>query len=258
MKIVFIGDVVGRIGCEALRDALPEIKREYGAQVTVVNGENSAEGNGIDPSSAQMIFDAGADVITTGNHTFRKRSIDEELERNERMLRPANYGEDIFGRGMTELDFGAFSVAVINLLGTTYLQPIDNPFRYADRLLAQTNARVILVDFHAEATSEKRAMGYYLSGRVSAVVGTHTHVQTADEQVINGTGYITDVGMTGPADSILGVDKDIIIEKFLTYYPRKHVFAGGDCDVNGVCLDIDEKSGKCRTIERIRKRSAHK
>ena len=258
MKIVFIGDVVGRICCEALSDALPEIKREYGAQVTVVNGENSAEGNGIDPSSAQMIFDAGADVITTGNHTFRKRSIDEELERNERLLRPANYGEDIFGRGMTELDFGAFSVAVINLLGTTYLQPIDNPFRYADRLLAQTNARVILVDFHAEATSEKRAMGYYLSGRVSAVVGTHTHVQTADEQVINGTGYITDVGMTGPADSILGVDKDIIIEKFLTYYPRKHVFAGGDCDVNGVCLDIDEKSGKCRTIERIRKRSAHK
>ena len=114
------------------------------------------------------------------------------------------------------------------------------------------------MDFHAEATSEKRAMGYYLSGRVSAVVGTHTHVQTADEQVINGTGYITDVGMTGPADSILGVDKDIIIEKFLTYYPRKHVFAGGDCDVNGVCLDIDEKSGKCRTIERIRKRTAHK
>lgn len=258
MKIVFIGDVVGRIGCEALREALPAIKREYGAQVTVVNGENSAEGNGIDPNSAQMIFDAGADVITTGNHTFRKRSIDEELERNERLLRPANYGEDTFGRGMTELDFGAFSVAVINLLGTTYLQPIDNPFKWADRLLAQTSARVVLVDFHAEATSEKRAMGYYLSGRASAVVGTHTHVQTADEQVINGTGYITDVGMTGPVDSILGVDKDIIIEKFLTYYPRKHVFAGGDCDVNGVCLDIDEKSGKCRKIERIRKRTAHK
>lgn len=258
MKIVFIGDVVGRIGCDALAEALPAIKREYNAQLTVVNGENSAEGNGIDPMSAQMIFDAGADVITTGNHTFRKRSIDEELERNERLLRPANYGEEIYGRGMTELDFGSFSVAVINLLGTTFLQPIENPFRYADKLLGQTSARVILVDFHAEATSEKRAMGYYLSGRVSAVVGTHTHVQTADEQVIDGTGYITDVGMTGPVNSILGVDKDIIIEKFLTYYPKKHVFAGGDCDINGVCLDIDEKSGKCRSIERISRRVAHK
>lgn len=258
MKIVFIGDVVGRIGCDALTEALPAIKREYNAQLTVVNGENSAEGNGIDPMSAQMIFDAGADVITTGNHTFRKRSIDEELERNERLLRPANFGEEIYGRGMTELDFGSFSVAVINLLGTTYLQPIENPFRYADKLLGETSARVILVDFHAEATSEKRAMGYYLSGRVSAVVGTHTHVQTADEQVIDGTGYITDVGMTGPVNSILGVDKDIIIEKFLTYYPKKHVFAGGDCDINGVCLDIDEKSGKCRSIERISRRVAHK
>ena len=258
MKLLFIGDVVGKGGCDALQAMLPEMKREYSADVTIVNGENSAEGNGIDPRSAQMIFDAGADVVTTGNHTFRKKSIDEELERNERLLRPANYGEDICGRGMTELDFGAYSVAVINLLGTTYLQPIENPFRYADRLLAETNARIVIVDFHAEATSEKRAMGYYLAGRTSAVLGTHTHVQTADEQIIDGTGYITDVGMTGPAESILGVEKDIIIEKFLTYYPKKHVFAGGDVDINGVCLDIDTKSGRCVSIERIRKRYALK
>lgn len=254
MKVLFIGDVVGKSGCEALQAMLPAMKREYGAQLAIVNGENSAEGNGIDPRSAQMIFDAGADVVTTGNHTFRKRSIDEELERNERLLRPANFGDEIYGRGITELDFGAYSVAVINLLGTTYLQPIDNPFRYADRLLESTSARIIIVDFHAEATSEKRAMGYYLAGRTSAVLGTHTHVQTADEQIIDGTGYITDVGMTGAADSILGVEKEIIIEKFLTYYPKKHVFASGDVDINGVCLDIDAKSGKCVSIERVRKR----
>lgn len=249
---------MGRIGCEALLSELPSIKREYGADVVIVNGENSADGNGIDPHSANMIFDAGADVVTTGNHVFRRKSIDEELERNDRLLRPANFGEEIVGKGICELDFGAYKVAVINLLGTVYLQPIDNPFRYADRLLSETDARIIIVDFHAEATSEKRAMGYYLSGRVSAVLGTHTHVQTADEQIINGTGYITDVGMTGPSDSILGVEKNIIIEKFLNYYPKKHVFAGGDCDINGICLDIDVKSGKCVSIERFRKKSPDK
>lgn len=258
MKVLFIGDVVGRQGCDALTAELRSIKHECGAELVIVNGENSADGNGIDPRSAQMIFDAGADVVTTGNHVFRKKSIDEELERNDRLLRPANYGEEVFGRGMTEIDFGSFRAAVINLLGTTYLQPIENPFRYADKLLKQTDAKVVIVDFHAEATSEKRAMGYYLAGRVSAVLGTHTHVQTADEQIIDGTGYITDAGMTGPADSILGVEKELIIEKFLTYYPKKHVFAEGDVDINGVVLDIDTKSGKCTEIRRIRKRHAQK
>lgn len=258
MKVLFIGDVVGKGGCDALSDELRGMKRELSAELVIVNGENSADGNGIDPRSAEAIFEAGADVITTGNHTFRKKSIDEELERNDRLLRPANYGEDIFGRGITTLDFGSFSVAVINLLGTTFMQPIENPFRYADRLLDGLSARVVIVDFHAEATSEKRAMGYYLSGRVSAVLGTHTHVATADEQIINGTGYITDVGMTGPSDSILGVEKEIIIEKFLTYYPKKHVFAGGDIEINGVLLDIDTKSGKCTDIRRIRKIHAQK
>lgn len=258
MKVLFIGDVVGKTGCDALTAELRSIKHECGAELVIVNGENSADGNGIDPRSAQMIFDAGADVVTTGNHVFRKKSIDEELERNDRLLRPANYGEEVFGRGMTEIDFGSFRAAVINLLGTTYLQPIENPFRYADKLLKQTDAKVVIVDFHAEATSEKRAMGYYLAGRVSAVLGTHTHVQTADEQIIDGTGYITDAGMTGPADSILGVEKELIIEKFLTYYPKKHVFAEGDVDINGVVLDIDTKSGKCTEIRRIRKRHAQK
>ena len=150
------------------------------------------------------------------------------------------------------LDRGAYSIAVINLMGTTFMQPLENPFRCADRLLESCDARIKIVDFHAEATSEKRAMGYYLAGRVSAVVGTHTHVTTADEQVIDGTGYITDVGMTGPKDSILGVEKDIIIERFLTYYPKRHRFAEGDIELNGVLMDIDTKTGECGSIERYR------
>lgn len=251
MRIIFIGDVVGNAGCRALEAELSAIKRGYGADVVIVNGENSADDNGIDPRSAERIFGAGADVITTGNHVFRKKSVCELLETNERVLRPANYGEDAPGRGLCELDFGAYRAAVINLLGTTYLQPLENPFAYADRLLAETDARIIIVDFHAEATSEKRAMGFYLSGRVSAVLGTHTHVQTADEQIIDGTGYITDAGMTGARDSVLGVEKDIIIGKFLSYLPQKHVFAEGDCEIRGVCLEVDAKSGKCVSIERI-------
>ncbi len=253
MRILFIGDVVGNAGCEALRKALPPIKREYGAGTVIVNGENSARTNGIDPQSAGMIFDAGADVITTGNHAFHKRTLDEEYERNSMLLRPANYGSDCPGKGICELDFGAYKAAVINLVGTTFMQPADNPFRCAEQLLKSTDARIVIVDFHAEATSEKRAMGFFLAGKVSAVIGTHTHVQTADEQVINGTGYITDAGMTGPSDSILGVEKNIIINKFLYYLPQKQVFADGACEVCGVCLDIDEGSGKCRSVKRFRK-----
>ncbi len=253
MKVLFIGDVVGKRSCEALQKELPSLKTQCGADIVIVNGENSAEGNGITARSAGMIFDAGADIITTGNHCFRQKGIEEELERNQRIIRPANYGEDVYGSGVCELDCGSYSIAVVNLMGTTYLQPLENPFKCADKLLEQIESKIIIVDFHAEATSEKRAMGYYLAGRVSAVLGTHTHVTTADEQVIDGTGYITDVGMTGPKESILGVDKDIIIERFLTYYPKRHSFAGGDIELNGVVMDIDKKSGVCMAIERVRR-----
>lgn len=253
MKILFIGDVVGMKSCEALQRALPGIKRELGASVTIVNGENSAEGNGINPASAQMIFEAGADVITTGNHCFRQKTMESEWEHNERVIRPANFDDDVIGRGVCVLDCGAYSVGVINLMGTTFMQPLENPFRCADRVLERCEAAIKIVDFHAEATSEKRAMGYYLAGRTSAVLGTHTHVTTADEQIIDGTGYITDVGMTGPKDSILGVEKDIIIERFLTYYPRRHKFAEGEIELNGVLLDVDTKTGKCASIERFRR-----
>lgn len=253
MKILFIGDVVGEIGCKALAATLPSVKQEYGAQLVIVNGENSAQGNGIDARSAAAIFDAGADVVTTGNHSFQRSSINEEYERLDTLLRPANFGESLPGKGVCELDFGSFGVTVVNLIGTVFMQPSDNPFKCAEELLSRINSRIIIVDFHAEATSEKRAMGHFLSGKVSAVFGTHTHVQTADEQIMDGTGYITDVGMTGPIDSILGVKKDIIVEKFLTYSPRRHAVAEGDCEVCGVCAEIDQKSGKCVKIERFRK-----
>ena len=252
MKIFFIGDVVGKASCEALQRELHGIKQKLSAEIVIVNGENSAEGNGINPASAEMLFDAGADVITTGNHCFRQKTMEAEWERNERVIRPANYGSDVIGRGVCELDRGAYSIAVINLMGTTFMQPLENPFHCADRILESCTARIKIVDFHAEATSEKRAMGYYLAGRVSAVLGTHTHVATADEQVIDGTGYITDAGMTGPRDSILGVEKEIIIERFLTFYPKRHRFADGETELNGVLMDIDTKTGRCTSIQRYR------
>lgn len=251
MKAIFIGDVVGNLGCEALAALLPRIKREYGADIAIVNGENSAEGNGIDARSAEAIFAAGADVITGGNHSFRKHSVEELYERRDTLLRPANFGEDLPGKGVCEVDMGAYSAAVVNLVGTAFMTPVDNPFKCAEEILKTISSRVVIVDFHAEATSEKRAMGFFLSGKVSAVIGTHTHVQTADEQIIDGTAYLTDVGMTGPRDSILGVEKSVIIEKFRTYYPKKHVYAGGDADVCGVVIEIDQKSGRALSIERF-------
>lgn len=251
MRAVFIGDVVGKTGCEALAALLPEIRREYSADVAIVNGENSADNNGINSRSADAIFAAGADVITTGNHAFRHQSAREEFERFDTLLRPANLGEHLPGKGVCELDMGAYSVAVVNLIGTAFMSPADNPFKCAEELLKSINSKIIIVDFHAEATSEKRAMGFFLAGKTSAVLGTHTHVQTADEQLIDGTAYITDVGMTGVKDSILGVEKSVIIEKFLTYYPKKHVFASGDTDVCGAALEIDQKTGKALSITRF-------
>lgn len=253
MKAVFIGDVVGKAGCEALSALLPEIKREFSADVAIVNGENSADTNGINARSAEALFAAGADVITTGNHAFRHQSAREDFERksNSTLLRPANFGDDVPGNGVCELDFGAYSVAVVNLIGTAFMSPADNPFKCAEELLKSIKSKIIIVDFHAEATSEKRAMGFFLAGKASAVLGTHTHVQTADEQIIDGTAYITDVGMTGVRDSILGVEKSVIIEKFLTYYPKKHVFANGDTDVCGAALEIDQKTGKALSITRF-------
>ncbi|MCL2698059.1 MAG: TIGR00282 family metallophosphoesterase [Oscillospiraceae bacterium] len=256
MKILFIGDVVGQYACEKLYAFLPSFKHELeiGKGLVIVNGENSADGNGITPHSAKLLFKAGADVITTGNHCFKRHDMDSTYRENPFILRPANYGGDAPGKGICIIDRGSFSAAVINLAGTNFMIPADNPYKCADELLLSIGIKNIIVDFHAEATAEKKAMGYYLSGRVSAVLGTHTHVQTADEQIIDKhTAYITDVGMTGVHDSVLGIDKSVIIERFLCYYPKKHALATGKHSINAVLLEIDEKTGKALTISRVNK-----
>lgn len=253
MRFIFIGDVVGSCGCEALRTWLARLKCEYSADVAIVNGENSAEGNGITIKSMRSILDAGADVITTGNHAFHRPDISDEFERNERIIRPANYGDELPGCGVCELDFASCRAAIVNLSGTAYMPPCDNPFKYVEKLLEKIDAEMIIVDFHAEATAEKKAMGFFLAGKVSAVLGTHTHVQTADERIIDGTGYITDVGMTGAVNSVIGVKKEIAIDRFSSYVYRKNEFEKGEAEICGVFLELDNKSGKCLKIERIRK-----
>lgn len=257
MRILAIGDVVSRQGCEYLRKMLPALKREYKADIVIANGENSAVGNGITPQSAQFIFDSGVDVITLGNHSFKRPEICDYLDRNEFIIRPANYHHSASGRGVCFLDKGYCVVAVINLQGTVYLENHSNPFEAIDREIEYAKnegARIIIVDFHAEASSEKRGMGFYVDGRVSAIVGTHTHVQTSDEQILpNGTGYITDLGMTGPYYSVLGVAPDKAIQKMKTNLPVRFVNEDGPCTVEGCFIEIDNKTGKTIQIERFRK-----
>ena len=255
MRILCIGDVVGGVGCRFLRAKLPALKRVKGVDLTVCNGENSADGNGLTPASAKFLFDSGVDAVTLGNHAFRRREAYEYMDANPFVARPANYpGGTTPGSGMIQIDMGRRIVTVINLMGSMFLDSgLESPFDTIDRLLGQTDSRIILVDFHAEATSEKRAMAYYLDGRVSAVVGTHTHVQTSDAQVLpKGTGYITDAGMTGTVHSVLGVRTDIIISKFKTRLPVRFDLADGDCKLECVLFDIDDNSGRCKSAEALR------
>lgn len=252
MKILFIGDVVGQQACEALTGFLPSFKHKNNVDLTIINGENSADGNGITPYSAKLLLDGGADVITTGNHCFKRKEAEAFYGECDRIIRPYNLGTEAAGRGYTILDYGKYTVAVVNLIGITYMPFSDNPFKEIDALLKQIETKNIIVDFHAEASAEKKAMGFYLSSRVSAVFGTHTHVQTADETILNKhTAYITDVGMSGVTDSILGIDKNVIIERFMSYYPRKHTYAAGEFFINAVIFDLDVKSGAAASIIRI-------
>lgn len=251
-RLLFIGDVVGKAGCDFLREKLSGVKRYYNIDVTVVNGENSAQGNGITRASAEMIMNAGADIITTGNHAFQQRAALEIFD-EEYIIRPANYPEGgAPGRGMFTLDCGAYSVAVINLMGTVGMDPLDNPFTKIDEMLEMADTLNIFVDFHAEATSEKKAMGFHLDGRVTGVFGTHTHVQTADECVLSGgTAYITDAGMTGPEVSCIGVEIEPVLNMFRYRVPVRFKEAQSDCFMCGIVVEFDEKSGKSHKIERI-------
>lgn len=248
MKILCIGDVCGSIGCNFLRKVLPKFKKENNIDMIIVNGENSADGNGMLPTSVHHLYDSGAHVITGGNHSFRRKEVFVLLESDDTLLRPANFPDGAPGKGITLVDFGYTSVAVINLCGTVYLDPLDCPFKASDRLIEQAKdmgAKIIIVDFHAEATAEKKAMGYYLDGRVSALFGTHTHVQTSDACILpNGTGYITDIGMTGPLHSVLGVKAELSIAKMKTKLPVRFELAEGECMLNGCIFEIDRSSGK--------------
>ncbi len=250
MKILFIGDIVGAPGRHMVSAHLPRLIEEYQVDFIIANGENSAGGFGITRKVFYELHDCGVDVFTMGNHTWDNRDIFNFIQNEKRLLRPANLPPGLPGRGMGLYQLGDVSLAVINLLGRVYLPSVDCPFRTVDLLLKQAQAETpyIFIDFHAEATSEKIAMGWYVDGRASVCVGTHTHVQTADGRILpKGTGYITDVGMTGPRDSVLGVDKNIIIKRFLDGLPAKFETARGDLQFNGVVADIDGQ-GHCTSL----------
>ncbi len=254
MNILCIGDVVGSAGCDMLARKLPSLKKLYGVDAVIVNGENSADGNGVSAQSAELIFSLGADVITTGNHALRQNSAWHLFEDNERVIRPANMTSATPGSGYCLVDFGYVRMAVINLLGTVYMEPYACPFETADSLLERAKndgANIIMVDFHAEATAEKKALAFYLSGRASAVFGTHTHVQTADSQVIDGTGFITDLGMTGPFCSVLGVKPELAIRKMKDKLPVRFANAEGDCVLEG-CLFTVDRDGRCTEASAVR------
>ena len=253
VRILAVGDVCGAPGLEFLEKKLREIRREKEIAFVVVNGEN-ANVVGVTPKQCDAIFRAGADVITLGNHTWTRTEIQPYLAERRKILRPANYGPQCPGRGMGvfKTDFG--NVCVLNLLGRFTLDNnTDNPFVVADSLLAETEEKIILVDFHAEGTSEKRAMGYMLAGKATAIWGTHTHVQTSDACVLEGgTGYITDLGMTGAADSVLGIDIDQSIGKFMGDPPRRYESGKGPCVLEGCIFEIDPETGRCLSAEGVR------
>lgn len=252
MNILTIGDVVGSIGCRFLRQHLPALKKVKSIDLVIANGENSADGNGLTPSSVQFLFDSGVDVITSGNHSFRRKESYDYYDSCEMLLRPANYPAAAPGRGLCVVDMGRVQVGVMNLIGVVYMENMDSPFDTADRLLCGGVPKITLVDFHAEATGEKRSLAYYLDGRVSAVFGTHTHVQTADECVLpNGTGYVSDLGMTGPVSSVLGVKPELVIQKLRTKMPVRFDLADGECEMDCALFQIDEKIGRTISVERI-------
>jgi len=258
MKILFIGDTVGKAGRSIVHQYLKELQETLAVDLTILNCENAAAGFGVTPKIADEFFDWGIDVLTSGNHIWDKKEIMPYLSTNSRLLRPANYPEDNPGRGMTILKTrSGEEAAVLNLQGRVFMPPTDDPFRVADAELAKipNHIKVIFVDMHGEATSEKVAMGWYLDGRVSAVVGTHTHIPTADETILpGGTAFLTDVGMAGPFHSVIGVIKEEVIRRFLTSIPDKFEAASLDARLNAVFVDVDSATGKARSIERIHKR----
>ncbi len=254
MNLLFIGDIVASPGRRIVAECLSDIISSENIDLAIANAENAAGGFGITPMVAEELFTMGLDVLTTGNHIWDKREIYDYLDGQPRLLRPANYPGNSPGRGLhVGRARNGVEVAVMNLQGRTHMLPIDDPFRKADELLNSLDPaiKVRLVDFHAEITSEKVAMGYYLDGRVSVVVGTHTHIPTADTRIFaNGTAYQTDVGMTGPCESIIGIEKDIVLRRFLTGIPVRMEVARGKVELHSVIVEVDESTGKAVSIRR--------
>lgn len=256
MRILFVGDVVGKPGRRILRDSLPALRREHSLGFVVVNGENAAGGSGLTPATARELFDLGVDAITLGNHTWDKRELAPAMDDFPRLVRPLNYPAGAPGRGwLVAQSRSGVPVGVVNAMGRVFAAPhLDCPFRGVEQALEELagQARIVLVDFHAEATSEKVSMGWFLDGRVTAVVGTHTHVQTADAAVLpGGTAYITDAGMTGPWVSALGVERGRILERFLTQLPVRFDVAPGPCQFNGTIIDADPGTGRATAIQAL-------
>ncbi len=254
MKVMMVGDLVGAQGRTLFAQVVTRFKARNALDFVVVNAENAAGGRGITPRLANELFAAGADVVTLGDHAWDQRELISQIDREPRLLRPANFSPGCPGRGLVTVDTPMGRVTVINLIGRVFMKPYDCPFRCADALLAQGGlGKVVIVDIHAEATSEKIVMGRYLDGRVSAVAGTHTHVQTSDEVILpKGTAYLTDLGMTGVKDSSLGRDLDSVYDMFLTGMPTKFKLAQGESVLEGLWIDIDETTGRARKVKRLR------
>lgn len=258
MNILFIGDIVGRPGRDAVKTLLPRLKKELGLDFVIANAENAAGGSGLNPKVCLELFENGIDVLTSGDHIWKRREIFDIIDNEPRILRPLNFPSGSPGRGAALFKTNkGVAIGVINVLGRVFLESLDCPFRTSrqevEKLSQDTN--LIILDIHAEATSEKVALGWYLDGLVSAVLGTHTHIQTADERVLpQGTAYITDVGMCGPFDSVIGRRVEDVLERFLTQLPTRFEVASENVQLQGVLLDIDEKTGKAHSIERIKKK----
>jgi len=256
VRILFIADIIGRPGRQVVGNLLPKIIEEENIQFVIANCENAAGGFGLTPKISQEVFSVGVDVITMGNHIWARREISEIIE-EANILRPANFPAGVPGKGWTIIQANnGVKVGVINLMGRVHMSTLECPFRTADEIIEEISkqTKIIVVDMHAEITSEKVAMGWYLDGKVSAVIGTHTHVPTADERILpQGAAYITDIGMTGPLDSVIGIKKEIILKKYLTQMPLRFEVATDDLVFAGAVVEIDEKTGKARSIRRIAK-----
>ena len=258
MNILFIGDIVGNPGREAVKALLPGLKKELNLDFVIANAENAAGGSGITPRVAQELFNSGIEVLTSGDHIWKRSEVLDIIDKDGRVLRPANFPEGAPGRGAGVFKTqNGFKVAVVNVQGRVFMEALECPFKASRRLIEELSkeAKVIIVDIHAEATSEKVALGWYLDGLASAVLGTHTHIQTADERILpSGCAYITDVGMVGPMDSVIGRRVEDVLSRFITAVPTRFEVAKDNIQLHGVVLDIDEETGKARSIARIQRK----